>query len=116
MTKRILSYRAFNVVYVMAIALVITILFRGKATHPGLVLGLVTIVFALQLLTRALTYGGDASLVHLIVLVLVVLFAVIMVIIGRDPSELWLSTWYALCSIGLLVDGALRRNARSDDF
>lgn len=116
MTSRIFSYRTFNVVYVMAIALVITILFRGKATHPGLVLGLVTLIFGLQLLTRALTYGGDASLIQLIALVLVVVFAVIMLLVGRDRNELWLSTWYALCCVGLLVDGALHRADRSNNF
>ncbi|WDL95321.1 hypothetical protein [Alicyclobacillus sp. ALC3] len=116
MTKRILSYRVFNVVYVMAIALIITILLGGTATHPGLVLGLVTLVFGLQLLTRVLTYGGDASLIHLIVLVAVVVFAIMMVTIGGDARELWVSTWYLLCSIGLLADGALRRNSRLDNF
>lgn len=110
-----IHFRTFGVIYVMAAALILTILFRGAATHPGVVLSIITVLFALQLLHRVLTVTREAALLYSVVLILVVVFSIIILLIGVSRNDLWLSTWYGLCGVGMLAGNVLQRQG-SDDF
>lgn len=110
------GYEKFSVLYVVAAALLLTILLDKKATHPGLVLGLVAIILGFQLARRAIYARPSALVPILIALVFVEIVAIVVVIIGWDPRESWISTWLALCSIGLMIDDVFRgRRKRTSD-
>lgn len=104
-----LAYRTYGVLYVMAVALIVTLLLRGEATHQGMVLGLVSILFGLQLLARALRKQHTQARLALGVFLIVEITACVVLIGNSDPAELWLATWYALSAIGLMIDTWLRR-------
>ncbi|MCF8568350.1 hypothetical protein LLE49_26885 [Alicyclobacillus tolerans] len=106
------SYTTYSVLYLIAISLILTLLLRGKATHPGMVLGLVSIVFGLQLISRALTTTGTSRVVSAAVFIVVEIIACLIVGFGSDGQELWLSTWYAISSILVVVEHELRRFSR----
>ncbi len=110
------GYEKYGAVYLIAASLLVTILFESKSTHPGLVLGLVAIILGIQLFHRALRAHPSALLPIAITFVFMEIVAIIVVIIGWDPRESWITTWLALSSIGLMLDELARgRSKRADD-
>lgn len=112
------SYRTYNVLYLIVASLILTLLLRGKATHPGVILGLVSIVFGIQLIAQALKADPLPRLLFAVVLIVIEIIACFVVGLGSDAQELWLSTWYAISSILLGLDVIVRRlhNTRNRHF
>lgn len=105
------AYKTYNVLYLILVSLLLTFLLRGKATHPGMVLGLVAIILGLQIITRTVDVHQSPMRRLIAVGSFIVLegFACLVVGLGTDSQELWLSTWYAISSTLLIVDSELRR-------
>ncbi|KPV41585.1 hypothetical protein [Alicyclobacillus ferrooxydans] len=92
-------WNTYKAEFVFVGALVIALLLGGYITHPGLHLAGATVL--LDLITwrriRRLT-------IPLLILVVVMnLIAFVVILVGRDPAELWLSGVYGLYAILLLL-------------
>ncbi|MCL6453872.1 MAG: hypothetical protein K6T78_09720 [Alicyclobacillus sp.] len=104
------SFRVFGAVYLMLVALLITALLGGKATHPGMVLGLAAIVLGLLLLGRAMAARNQMSaLLCAGICVLVEIVACFIVGFATDPTELWFATFYGVFGVLLGLEGVLKR-------
>ncbi|WP_067623940.1 hypothetical protein [Alicyclobacillus acidiphilus] len=93
------SIGTFSVAYIMVAAVILTGLMAGFSTHPGIVLGMITIATALIIGQRLRRAHGVASTVNMALLVLVILVALIMIAVGNDHAELWFASCYAIFDI-----------------
>lgn len=92
-------YRSYGVELLLALALVLTLILGGFATHPGIHVAGAALLLNLAVWRRA-TRG---TAIHIIVMLLLDIVALITIIVGTDPFELWLSTFYGLTAILLLI-------------
>ncbi|SDW09271.1 hypothetical protein [Alicyclobacillus hesperidum] len=102
--KRPISIGTFGVVYLMLAAVILTTLMAGFATHPGVVLGIMTLLSALVMVHRLRSSRGPSFHVHLALLVLTVLVGLLVISFGSDRTELWFATCYGLFNVLYLLE------------
>lgn len=92
-------YRKFGVELLLVLALVLTLLFGGYATHPGLHVAGAAVLLNLTVWRRA----SQGTAVRIILLLLLDIAALITIMAGGDMFELWLSSFYGLATILLMI-------------
>jgi hypothetical protein len=106
--------RDFNAIYAMVLAFVIAIIIGGKVTHQGFVLGMVSIVTGLLLIYRSWRAPKRSVLVNTVIFVAIELTACVVDYIGNDPTELWLTSLYAIYSTVLICEMLAQRYLNRD--
>lgn len=105
-----ISVGSFGIAYIMIVAIILTALMAGFSTHPGIVLGVITIATALIIAQRVRSAHGLAATVSLALLILVILIALIIIAIGNDRAELWFASCYAIFDILSILEIIFVRN------
>lgn len=83
----------------LLVALLLTLLLVHFATHPGLHVAGVTVLLDLMIWKREPFH----AIRPLIVILLLNLLALLVIAFGNDPVELWLTAFYGIYIILLLV-------------
>jgi hypothetical protein len=98
------SLRPYMTVCLFILAVILTCMLGGKATHQGMVLGLVSIVMGLLIIY--LTRNADRVMIQVnaVMFVILELAACVVVWLGSDPVELWFASCYAIFSILMLLE------------
>jgi ABC-type branched-subunit amino acid transport system permease subunit len=105
-------YQNYSTVYILVIAIVLTAIIGGKATHQGVVLGLVSIVVGLLLIYRSRNSHKSLVLINTVVFCLLELTACIVVAFGGDPTELWFASFYAIFALLMVFESMVMRRIR----
>ena len=92
-------WNTYKAEFVFVGALVIALLLGGYTTHPGLHLAGATVLMDLMTWRRI----RRLTLPLLALVVVMNVIALVVILVGHDPAELWLSGVYGLYAILLLL-------------
>lgn len=112
------GYSLFGVVYLLALSALVTLLIGGKATHQGLVLGIMALVTGALLVRRAQSARNRPLAAEAGMFIVVELVAIIAIAVNNDPAELWLATCYGVFSFLMVIEsivaGSLARYRKAE--
>jgi hypothetical protein len=105
------SFKIYRLWYLFGGAILFTLLLRGWATHPGMILGWVSLFTGGMLIYEVSNGPREARMSGIFLVVIIELIAIIVVNTDNDPLEIWVGVVYGVLStvlIGLRVLAALR--------
>jgi hypothetical protein len=96
------SFQIYRLWYFLVGAILITLLLKNYASHPGMILGWVSLITGGTLLYEVIQGSKDARLAGIILIVFIELVAVIILNTDNDPLEIWLGVVYGILSTALI--------------